>query len=230
MKNISIQARMDWINKGSDIREQLLEVFPADAPICVADIGACEGLSSMVYARIFPNAQFHLFEPRSDNVALIRENIGEVAPNASNFEVHHVALGAEASTRPFWESYGTVLGIRDWNVGNKSSSLLRPQEHLTEHAWCKFRQSVAEVRTLDSFGIPFEFIHIDVQGAEMEVFRGAEETLKSVKVVYTEVANIHLYENQPLANDISLFLSGKGFRLVGSTADNLKWGDHLYVR
>jgi FkbM family methyltransferase len=229
MKNISLQARMEWINKGTDIHDDLLSKFKADAPIMVADIGACEGLSSMQYARIFPNAHFHLFEPRSDNVAMIRENIGEVAPNPSNFEVHHVALGKEAGTAPFWESYGTVLGMKDWNPGNKSSSLLRPQDHLTEHSWCKFRQSYADVRTLDSFGIAFDFLHIDVQGAEMDVFRGGEKTLESVSMIYTEVAKIRLYEGQALANDINTFLCGFGFELVKDTA-NEKWGDHLYVR
>ncbi|MEN6386830.1 MAG: FkbM family methyltransferase [Phycisphaerales bacterium] len=58
-----------------------------------------------------------------------------------------------------------------------------------------------------------DYIKIDVQGAECDVFKGAENLLKEVMVIHTEVEFIPLYINQPLFGDVDVFLRQKGFLL-----------------
>ena len=47
-----------------------------------------------------------------------------------------------------------------------------------------------------------DFIKIDVQGAELDIFQGASKTLKNVLKIVCEVEFIPHYENQPLFGDV----------------------------
>lgn len=65
---------------------------------------------------------------------------------------------------------------------------------------------IAELTDVDA-------IKIDVQGAELDVFRGAERLLGGVMTIISEVEFVPLYEDQPLFGDVDAFLRGKGFLL-----------------
>ena len=230
MKQPSRAAREEFMARRPDMLDELFQIFRPDEPIGIADIGACEGLSSLRYARHFVNAHFYAFEPRPDNISLMVQNFNEFAERRGMYATFPYALGDEEGILPFHESYGTVPGENDWNVGNKSSSLLAPKQHLQEHAWCHFTQKTAHVRTLDSFNLTVDFIHIDVQGAELKVFEGGQKTLEKVRAIYCEVAEVELYDGQPLASDVSAYLRDRGFSNVRQDVGNGKWGDALYAR
>ncbi len=75
-----------------------------------------------------------------------------------------------------------------------------------------------ETRTLDSVlardsNVPSpDFLSIDVQGAELDVLRGATSSIKdSVIGIVTEVEFHKLYSGQPLFGDISEYLADRGF-------------------
>ncbi|MFB2919492.1 FkbM family methyltransferase [Aerosakkonema funiforme] len=76
-----------------------------------------------------------------------------------------------------------------------------------------------DTTTLDSFcaseGIEeIDFIHLDVQGAELQVLQGASSVLeRSVLAVVTEVNFTELYINQPLFSDVDVYLRKQGFTL-----------------
>lgn len=58
-----------------------------------------------------------------------------------------------------------------------------------------------------------DFLKIDTQGSELDILRGAENSLKDIFGVELEVEFIPLYENQPLFSDIQAFMTQKGFVL-----------------
>ena len=60
---------------------------------------------------------------------------------------------------------------------------------------------------------PFDFLKIDVQGAELDVLQNSVETLKNVTVIQTEVEFVPMYKDQPLFGDIQVFLRECGFQL-----------------
>jgi len=70
-----------------------------------------------------------------------------------------------------------------------------------------------ETRSLDS--IPeiehIDLLKIDVQGAELSIFRGGSSKLASAVAVQTEVSFVPLYKNQPVFGDIDLALRSLGF-------------------
>lgn len=69
-----------------------------------------------------------------------------------------------------------------------------------------------DVSTLDSVVEEYnlgsiDFIKADVQGAELDIFKGAEKTLHDVLKIVCEVEFIPHYKNQPLFGDVCAFLN-----------------------
>jgi len=108
-----------------------------------------------------------------------------------------------------------------------------------------------EVTTLDSFCQTeaineIDFLQIDVQGADLDVLKGASKILESVLAIQIEVEFSHLYKDQPLFADIDIHLRTKGFSLFDLTNSRrnrtnspiqstvhpgqLLWGDAFYLR
>ena len=58
-----------------------------------------------------------------------------------------------------------------------------------------------------------DFLKIDVQGAELDVLRGAARVLRDAVIVLTEAEFVPMYEGQPLFGDIDVALREAGFLL-----------------
>jgi hypothetical protein len=54
---------------------------------------------------------------------------------------------------------------------------------------------------------------VDVEGAELQVFRGATNTLSAVKLIHVEVSFRPMQVGKPLFWEISRYLKGQGFSL-----------------
>ena len=96
------------------------------------------------------------------------------------------------------------------------SSLYKPNESLIslynnfEVAYLK-NQTEVETISLDYFVDQnkigaIDFIKIDVQGAELDIFKGGKKTLENVLQIICEVEFIPHYENQPLFGDVCNYL------------------------
>jgi FkbM family methyltransferase len=75
-----------------------------------------------------------------------------------------------------------------------------------------------ETTTLDDFCLSesireIDFLQIDVQGADLLVLQGAQETLKNVLAIQIEVEFSHLYHDQPLFADVDSYLRKQNFTL-----------------
>lgn len=218
----------EFIVKGSEIEKELLEIFGREDNIIIADIGACEGLSSVIYFKLFPNSTIHAFEPMAENCGKITLNFLE---HGISGQVHCCALGGSKGNATFHSSYGKPPGSNIESGWNKSGSLLSPKEHLREHPWCKFKKRKVTVDTLDNIGIPHvDFVHMDVQGAEMLVLQNGKKTLKDTKAFWIEVANIELYKDQVLKGDLQRYMDRNGFKCIKDTCGNKMYGDMLFVR
>lgn len=56
-----------------------------------------------------------------------------------------------------------------------------------------------------------DYIKIDVQGSELDIFKNSEEILKDVMIIHTETMFIEIYKDQPLFSDIEIFLRTHNF-------------------
>jgi hypothetical protein len=70
-----------------------------------------------------------------------------------------------------------------------------------------------QTRRLDDIAeVPrVDYLKIDVQGAELAVFRGARARLARAVAIQTEISFITLYENQPAFGEVDVELRAQGF-------------------
>lgn len=134
------------------------------------------------------------------------------------------------------------MNIETANNG-QSSSILTPDIHLKQYPHIQFNSTIeVDMIKLDDFmneyysfgymGEPaaFNLINIDVQGYELEVFKGAKDYLKQVDYIITEVNRDEVYKGCAKVDELDSFLSGYGFERVETTWDGGTWGDAFYVK
>ena len=59
-----------------------------------------------------------------------------------------------------------------------------------------------------------DFMKIDVEGAELDVLKGANKCLRNILGVEIESCFFQLRKNQPLVNDVIKFLSNEDFEFI----------------
>jgi FkbM family methyltransferase len=197
---------------------ELPKIFNTHDPLVIFDIGACEGEDSIRYARLFPNSRVYTFEPLPENQALVLANFKKFG--VKNAELHRVALTDREGTSTFHVSSGKPPEKwegEQWNYGNKSSSLLKPELVNQRVEWLQFGRAInVQCNRIDGFLAKnhlqhIDFIHMDVQGAELLVLKGAGPKLAEIASVWLEVSDEELYKNQVLKTELERFLLENGF-------------------
>lgn len=225
----------EYIHSPLDIAEELSVIFKGQKVNTVFDIGSCEGEDAIRYGRFFKGAMVYAFEPRPDNLEIIRKNLRTF--KAEEFvKVEGIALSDEKGSFDFYLSSGQPdHATEGWDYGNKSSSLLPPSQSMEQHtAWLKFNEKIIiPTDRMDQFCrersiTNVDFMHIDVQGAELKVLQGAGDLLQKTRAIWMEVEAVELYKGQPLKSDVEQFMKTHNFQCVLDTVNEIA-GDQLYV-
>src|ERR1700733_7715973 len=184
-----------YVESPLPMQKELLAYFSIETPLTIFDIGSCEGEDSIRYARLFPQSRIFSVEALPDNVAKIQANLKHFA--VSNVHIIPLALCEYTGSSNFHVSSGHPPDQpRDpeYDHGNKSSSLLAPAEHKRFHPWVQFQKTIeVPTDTLENVakreGIhEIDYVHMDVQGAELKVLEGAGEMAEKIKAIWLEVA------------------------------------------
>jgi len=164
------------------------------------------------------------FEPCFSSYEVLVRNI-EAYPNqkAFQFGIHDTLTNA-------------VLHIAS-NAG-ESSSILQLGKHKIYHPEVRYvGQEEILLHRLDwvfnAFKIDikdFNFLNVDVQGAELNVIRSFGEGITGMNYIYTEVNVEELYEGCSLIHEVDEYLSKFAFKRVLTEMTKANWGDALYVK
>ena len=159
------------------------------------------------------------FEPVQETFNRLKKNVGESAI------IINTALGnIEGEVEMYTETI---------NEG-QSSSVLEPEYHLIQHPNIQFNgREKVKITKLDNFiedKENYNFINVDVQGYELEVFKGGSEYLKNIDYIMTEVNRAELYKGCAKVEDLDGFLLQYGFNRVETTWDGGTWGDAFYIK
>lgn len=177
--------------KPKDIYEWINELLKDIPNPIIFEIGASTGVDTKKLASI-KNSTIYAFEPdpRCNPV------------NLENVKWFKNAISNKKGKIEFYQSDTKN------NINIYSNSLLKPKNHLSKHSHVKFDNTIkVPTITLDTFCKEnnikhIDFLWMDTQGAEYNIFEGAEKILKKTKYIYTEYSDFEMYENQKNLDDI----------------------------
>lgn len=202
---------------------------------------AVESEPAHALLKVFPGSRVLAFEVEEELCADLNKTAQE------GLTYYPTALGKTEESRPFYETEHPMC-----------ASLYRPADPFValynnlEVLRLK-KEGRIDTVSLDHFASqndvgPIDFIKIDIQGAELDVFQGGEAVLADTLAVVTEVEFVPLYENQPLFGDVSAYLHERGLwfhKFLGMSGRTLKplvmrgdpnfasqhmWSDAVFMR
>lgn len=184
----------------------------------VLHIGAHYGQENKIYDQLgIRNRIF--FEPLSSNFSVLEQRVGP------EYTLIKKALGNENKK--------VTMFVEVANNG-QSSSILKPAKHLLQYPQIQFPLTEeVEMARLDDLNLDlslFNFINIDVQGYELEVFKGASKTLEKIDCIVSEVNREELYENCAKIWELESFLSPYGFHMQEVNWAGQTWGDAFFLK
>ncbi|HWH96486.1 MAG TPA: FkbM family methyltransferase [Baekduia sp.] len=141
---------------------------PRPGDVCL-DVGGCWGETALWLAHeAGPTGHVHTFEPSPQNLLLLADNLERNLALVPRISVHAAPLAAEPGVEVLMDDAvaagATTHGVGEDTGGRKTVPMLTE----TIDALVA-RGAVARV----------DFIKVDVEGAELQVLRGAEHTLRT---------------------------------------------------
>ncbi|MDD5722183.1 MAG: FkbM family methyltransferase [Syntrophales bacterium] len=204
----------------SPITKEFISQLVSRPDPTILEIGCNDGSNTLWFLEVFDSPRIFCFEPDPRAASRFRKRIGErdeihfyeyAISNKDGEEVFYMSGGQETEEMP-----------EGWDY---SGSIRKPNNHMLAHPWCKFEKNIViPTKKLDTWcteqGIDtFDFIWMDVQGAEIDVIQGGRTALKNTRFLYTEYSNKELYEGQlPLKQ---LLKELAGFEVVVRYPDDI---------
>ena len=161
------------------------------SPTVILDIGAFEGDWSKTAMQIWPQAKFVMIEANPEKAALLRRD-----PRLKNADVVETLVGPTDGAEV------------TFHIMESGSSVFE------EHSDVQRRPATLKQRTLDSITadlVAVDFIKIDVQGYELEVLKGGQQTLAKAQAVLIELSLMEINEGAPLLDEALSFMRAAGF-------------------
>ena len=141
--------------------------------------------------------------------------------------IHPHALGNERTTMKMYTCASFDM----------TSSLLEPSDiFFRDHPDLKFKhEEEVEVYRLDDYeGLEltdYICLSMDTQGYELEILKGAVNTLEHIDYIFTEISNEEIYKGTALIEDLDEFLEPRGFKRVETHWQGKgNWGDAFYLK
>ena len=155
----------------------------------------------------FPGSEVIGFELEKE----LCEKLNKESQNG--FKFFHQALGLKNERRRLYNT-----------IDPRCSSLYEPNEKLLSKYQALEMMHLKNVSEIDTVSLDYfcsknkiekiDFIKIDIQGAELDVFKGAKNILKNTLCIISEVEFVPFYIKQPLFGDVYNFLIKEDFMLI----------------
>ncbi len=192
---------------GFDLRSDLCDIIGNSRPVFL-DVGANAGQTIDLLRSVFGESTIHAFEPSTKIFDLLSRRHAQ----SKGVHLYHCALGNALTSKEFVNYKDPFL-----------SSFLEmdsSEENRFRTADVEARE-IVEVKTVDWFLSQnhidaVDLLKIDTQGFDLEVLRGASESLKMgvIRNVLIEINFVRMYEGQGAAAEICDFLLKHDFHLI----------------
>jgi len=185
-----------------------------DEPLFL-DIGANRGLATEAIRRLVPQARIAAFEPNP----LLYRQLERIFADGAPVTCHNIALGDVSRDTTLW-----VPVYRNW-IFDGLGSLDRREAYewlnadrlyFFDERHLQLREYPCRIRPLDTLELAPAFVKIDVQGHEMQVLHGGEETLRRAEPL--------LMIESPRHDAETIFLQGLGYTICAFEEGRLQRG------
>ncbi len=180
----------------------ILDILPKHPAIRVIDVGAMnigdDIYASLVAAGIAHILGFECVQAECDRLNAMKRSTHTCLP---------YAIG-DGTEREFHEcNYPMTSSLYEPN-----SALLAKFQNL-ENLTRVVKKGSIQTHRLDDLpeAAGADFLKLDVQGAEVDVMKGAENVLADAVVVHTEVEFVPMYKGQPLFAEVDQRMRKSGF-------------------
>jgi FkbM family methyltransferase len=127
----------------------------------VLDLGACEGMFSIMIAKIFPFVKVYSYEPVTRTYHQLLRNIG--LNGTTNIMPRQLAVGKKAGKMTMYIS-------KDFSGGSSSLITYKPEDHLKEEVNVVTLEDIFNNEDIDKV----KLLKIDIEGMEYEVLQYTE--------------------------------------------------------
>jgi len=180
-------------------------------PDLVIDVGALFGHWTEQVIPIFPEAAFIMIEPQIDK----KQYLAAITRKFNNVSAEFSLVGdVEKDEVDFYE------------MGSGSSIY-------EENSDCDRKKVSLKMETLDTIMKKYKtpnncFVKLDVQGAEIDVLKGAAELLKRTEFILLEISTLNYNHKAPQFTDVIIFLKNIGFILFDICDERRMKNEVLY--
>lgn len=165
------------------------------SPQHVFDVGAYKGEFATLCLDLWPDTSVTCFEVLPKPSGEIRQLVGR----HRNLRLISCLLGARCQDKVEFHLEETASSVLVENAV--------PQKHKASFPM----RTVDDVVSRELGRQPPDFLKMDVQGYELEVLKGAVNSLKNMSLVLAEVNLLDLHKNVPLLADLVGWMSERGW-------------------
>jgi FkbM family methyltransferase len=188
-------------------------------PGVIYDIGACVLNWTNEAKSVWPRSKYIMFEAMATAAFLYQENTLEY-----HIGVLSSTIGDEVD---FYQNDHDPAG----NSYYQENSDINPQAAIFYNESHKRK---LKTDTLDNIvkqrGFPLpDLIKMDIQGAELDVLKGAADTLLTTKQVILELQKVEYNKGAPLCDTVIAYMDSIGFDCLGEFSDNTFDGDYHFI-
>ncbi len=169
-------------------------------PVAVLDIGAYEGLWSIDFLEVFPTARILMLEAQTKKA----KTLTKIVEENKNVQFEISLLSSTDGEAVLFYEDETASHI----INAKSNNVL--------HANFIKTKTVDTILREINFPKP-QFLKLDVQGHELEVLKGARDSLLSAEFCLLEVSFLDLGDGNPLAAAVINFMEESNFQMYDIT-------------
>lgn len=183
-------------------------------PSFVLDIGASDGNWTVAALQIWPNSQYLLLEALEERRPDL-ERLREACPDNVQYEI--AAMAAEQTLSSFGATPDGVSSSFTWH-GSRDYLLetYKDAEHVRAKLDTMWSERQVQTQTVDSIlrkrHAPHpDLMKLDVQGYELEILKGAAETIHHADLVLLECQFFRYAPKMPLVHEMIAWMAERRF-------------------
>ena len=189
-------------------------------PKIIFDIGACVLHWTNEAQRIWTDAEYIAFEAMDSCEFLYQER---------GLQYHMGLLSNESGKEVDFYQNDYHPGGNSYYIENKEVNPQAPQYFNESHRKKLCTITLDALVHLKQFPPP-DLIKMDVQGAELDILKGAQETIKTAKHIILELQVVEYNKGAPLKDTVIEYMDSIGYDCLGLFSNNGPDGDYHFIR